>query len=64
MSDEKLLSELVKLIFVDFKQDQNGIRALKRIHMAQVNMVRRMRPKEVKLLENLKPFFKKKRRCE
>ena len=61
MSNKKILSELVKLIFVEFERDGDITRALRRINMAQINMARRMLPEEAKLLGSLKPFFKKKR---
>ena len=61
MSSQKILSDAVKLIFADFERDGNGLRALRRINMAQINLARRMQPEEAKLLGSLKPFFKKKR---
>ncbi len=61
MSDKKLLEEVVKLIFADFRKDQDGLRALRRINMAQINLARRMQPQEAKLIGCLKPFFKNKR---
>ncbi len=60
MSNQKLLEEVVKLIFADFRKDKDTTRALRRIHMAQINLARRMLPEEAKLIGNLKPFFKKK----
>ena len=60
MSNQKLLEEVVKLIFADFREDRDTIRALRRINMAQINMARRMLPEEAKLIGNLKPFYKKK----
>ena len=61
MSSKKLLSEIVKLILVDFKKDQDSLKALRRINVAQINLARRMQFDDVKILGCLKPFFKKKR---
>ena len=61
MSDKKLLEDVVRLIFADFRKDGDGIRALRRINMAQINFAKRMQFQETKLIGNLKPFFKNKR---
>ena len=60
MSDKKLLENVIALIFADFRKDGNGLRALRRINMAQINFAKRMQFDETKLLGSLKPFFKKK----
>ncbi len=57
MSSRKLLSELVKLIFTDFERDQDGLRALRRINMAQVNLAKSGRLIDAKTVGELKRLF-------
>ena len=61
MSSRKILSDAVKLIFVDFENDQNGLRALRRINMMQVNLAKSGRMLDAKTVGELKKLFVKKR---
>lgn len=57
MSNKKLLSELVKLIFLDFERDQNGLRALRRINMMQLNLAKSGKLIDAKTVGELKRIF-------
>jgi len=59
MSNKKELADIMKKIFDDYREDKNGLRALRRINMLNINLARRMQFEEVKLVRSTKPFFKK-----
>ena len=60
MSNQKPLSDLVKLIFADFENDRNGLRALRRINIMQVNLAKSGRLIDAKTVRELKRLFIKK----
>ena len=57
MSNQKLLSDLVKLIFADFERDRDGLRALRRINMAQVNLAKSGHLVDARTVGELKKLF-------
>ena len=61
MSSKKPLSELVKLIFADFEMDRNGLRALRRIHMAQINLAKSGKLIDARTTGELKKLFVKRK---
>ena len=60
MADKKLLSDLVKLIFADFERDKDGLRALRRINMTQINLEKSGRLIDARTFGELKKIFVKK----
>ncbi len=51
------MSDLVKLIFADFENDKDGLRALRRINMAQVNLSKSGRLVDARTVGELKKLF-------